>query len=643
LSGEAQSLDNIGSFHMVTGKHEDAIRFYHQALNYFRQLNDNTRISSTLLNIGSVYKNQGNFVKALERYQESLHNLSAEENHTHAWILSNIGHAYAKIGDFPKALLHSQRAIEIKIKLKQVVSGFMWCILAEIFLLTEEYDQAEKLLDSASKVFSDFPNNMGEIRTLSLKGELFIKTGKPLLAEKTFSQALIISREGGYKAQTAELLKQIGFFNLRNQKLALAYSQLGESLKLAKEINNKELQKENYHCLYEYYMLLGQREKAREYYGYYLNAAARVQREINQVIATEIEIKEKLNSQLQQMELIRKDNRIKELELKNQRFIRNTLIISLIVIIAGLFVLIKKYLFLFMFWQDKQKIGSYRIIEKLGSGAIGTVFKGRSMVDSNQLPVAIKLLKEELASQEIQKIRFKQEAAIIDSLDHPHIIRIIERGHIKDNLYLVMEFLEGTTLESVIAGQGTIPVSLIIHIGLQIADTLHYIHKKNVIHRDLKPANIMLINHENDPYFIKLLDFGLARLEFNTRLTQSGNFVGTIEYVAPESILKGNYSPASDIFAFGVCLYRMAAGISPFPGTTIVDIIQEVIKAQPEPLSTIKPQLPGQLSSLILEMIHHDPVKRPAAEIVGKRLLKIKDEISSNQAVNSDYADTKTS
>jgi serine/threonine-protein kinase len=226
-----------------------------------------------------------------------------------------------------------------------------------------------------------------------------------------------------------------------------------------------------------------------------------------------------------------------------------------------------------------------------------------------------------LFSDENSKKRFKQEAVIIDKLEHPHIIKIIERGESGRQLFTAMEYLEGKTLESKINENKQLSINECLHIMVQISDALVFIHGKNVIHRDLKPANIMLVQNNGSPDFVKLLDFGLARMEFQTRLTRSGNFIGTLEYMSPEQLLNADSSPANDIFSLGVIFYRMLSGVNPFQGETIIEIMREVIKKEPFELLVSRPGIPGKLDYLVMKMMDKRPEQRPSAEAIRDYLL----------------------
>jgi streptogramin lyase len=163
---------------------------------------------------------------------------------------------------------------------------------------------------------------------------------------------------------------------------------------------------------------------------------------------------------------------------------------------------VKRHIKLINFWKKKKYINNFELLDEIGSGGMGTIYKASNMINKKEI-VAIKVLKNELFNDEKNRKRFKQEAIIIDQLDHPNIVKIIERGISGDNLYMVMELLEGKTLSEIIIENNNILLDDIIHIISQILDAIEKVHKKNIIHRDIKPDNVMIIKKDGDDKFVK--------------------------------------------------------------------------------------------------------------------------------------------
>ncbi len=259
------------------------------------------------------------------------------------------------------------------------------------------------------------------------------------------------------------------------------------------------------------------------------------------------------------------------------------------------------------------------MIKTLGAGGMSTVFKAHSIRDKNQI-VALKVLKDELSRRESNRRRFKQEGTIIDKLNHPNIIKIFERGEYHEKLFIVMEFLEGRTLAEKIETEGMIPLQDSLHIMRQITAALTFIHRANIIHRDLKPENIMITEKDGDKDVVKLLDFGLSKMKFQSWITMTGMLVGTASYMAPEQITELESSSASDIFNLGLIFYEMLTGRVAFSGDSLTQIERQILYATPAAPGVLRPGIPGELSDLIMQMLSKNPDQRPSVETVLTRL-----------------------
>lgn len=290
--------------------------------------------------------------------------------------------------------------------------------------------------------------------------------------------------------------------------------------------------------------------------------------------------------------------------------------------------LLKKYLRAVSFWKKKTQIGHFKILETIGSGGMATVYKAQDLLDKKRI-VALKVLKEENFLDEMQKKRFKHEALITDQLDHPNIVRIIERGEMDDCWYIAMELLRGQSLARLIKEGGRLAVGAALDIMLQITDALRAIHALNIVHRDLKPENIMISERHGRRHFVKLLDFGLAITPAQSRLTMSGVVMGTIRYLPPERISDGTSSPAGDIYSAGIILYEMLTGSKPFWSEATGEVIHRILKTYPLPPKEISRDIPQELNALIMAMIDKDPARRPALESVRAELLRLAEKFPS--------------
>ncbi len=276
------------------------------------------------------------------------------------------------------------------------------------------------------------------------------------------------------------------------------------------------------------------------------------------------------------------------------------------------------------FWRKKNYIGGYRIVEQIGVGGMANILKVVSGKRSKKEFLALKLIKEEFLFDAVYRKRFLEEGQIIDNLDHPHIVKVFDRGEHNQNLFIAMELLEGQTLEQVIQQKGAISPEESLDIVLQILDALSVIHHAGIIHRDLKPGNIMLVKKGEKENFVKILDFGLAKTQSLSRVTESGIVVGTLCYLSPEQLLNSEYSFASDIYSLGSIFYEMLTGEKAYYAETPLEIMQQMFKTDPKPPKALKKDIPEQLNSIVLEMMEKEPGNRPSVEVLKITLLKLK-------------------
>ena len=274
---------------------------------------------------------------------------------------------------------------------------------------------------------------------------------------------------------------------------------------------------------------------------------------------------------------------------------------------------IRGHLRLIHFWRSRSYVGGYKIIERVASGGMGVVYKAVSAADKSRI-VALKVLREEQAFGEAQRRRFINEGKIIDSLDHPHIVKVHQRGCQGNDLFIAMEFLEGVTLEERIRRQGILPAAEALDVMRQLGETVAALHGQGVIHRDLKPGNIMLVRVNGRENFVKLLDFGVARTEGMTRLTKSGMLVGTVGYIPPEQVSSAEFGLPGDMYSLGVIFYEMATGHLPFAGETTLEVMKRILAGDPLPPRALNPDLDGRRNTLILSLLSKDPRRRPTAE-----------------------------
>jgi tRNA A-37 threonylcarbamoyl transferase component Bud32 len=246
-----------------------------------------------------------------------------------------------------------------------------------------------------------------------------------------------------------------------------------------------------------------------------------------------------------------------------------------------------------------EKFGKYTILEKIGAGGMGSVYKARDPVIERD--VAIKIISAPSLREEEARKFFTREARSAGRLSHENIVTIYDVGEEDGKPFLVMEMLEGQDLGAVIAASPPWPIEKRLDIVRQICRGLKYAHDRKVVHRDIKPGNIRVL----DDGRVKILDFGIARIETETAtLTQSS--VGTPRYMSPEQVSGSGLDHRSDIFSFGVLLYELLTGKAPFVGENVYTVIYKILNAQPEPLDLDPAHLTGDLRPIVERCLQKD-------------------------------------
>ncbi|HET7442230.1 MAG TPA: protein kinase [Terriglobales bacterium] len=277
------------------------------------------------------------------------------------------------------------------------------------------------------------------------------------------------------------------------------------------------------------------------------------------------------------------------------------------------------------------KLGPYEILSALGAGGMGEVYRARDTRLGRE--VAIKVLPQHLSSNPDRKARFEREAKAISALNHPHICHLYDVGSEGGTDYLVMELLEGESLDRRLE-RGLLPLKQALEVGVEIAEALEKAHKSGIVHRDLKPGNIVLTKSG-----AKLLDFGLAKpseaaigavagaasgkLTPSTPtmslaalsspaggLTQQGTIVGTFQYMAPECLQGQEADARSDLFSFGCVLYEIVTGKRAFEGKSQLSVLTAILEKEPDPVTTVQPTVPAALDHTIQTCLEKNPEDR---------------------------------
>jgi serine/threonine protein kinase len=256
-----------------------------------------------------------------------------------------------------------------------------------------------------------------------------------------------------------------------------------------------------------------------------------------------------------------------------------------------------------------QTISHYKIVEKLGEGGMGIVYKAQDL-KLDRL-VALKFLPQHLTANEIEKARFLQEAKAASALNHPNVCTIYGIEEYEGQQFIEMEYVDGKTLREMILGRGEVTSPLLrmgdaISYAIQIGEALQEAHQKGIIHRDIKTDNIM-VNSKNQ---IKVMDFGLAKLKGSLKLTKTSSTVGTLAYMAPEQIQGGDVDARSDIFSFGVVIYEMLTGKLPFRGEHDTAIMYSILNEEPESALKYRPEISTEFEHFFARALEKDPEDR---------------------------------
>jgi serine/threonine protein kinase len=272
------------------------------------------------------------------------------------------------------------------------------------------------------------------------------------------------------------------------------------------------------------------------------------------------------------------------------------------------------------------RLGNWRIVRELGRGGMGQVFLAHEELPgkTSDRVAAIKVLSAELANDDGFRSRFQREVEVLQTLDHPNIVRLFDSGTKDGRYFYVMEYVDGPNFEQLLGEAGRLPWREVLDLALQVSPALKHAHDRGVIHRDLKPSNLLRAAAKpEDGAFgtVKLTDFGIAHVFARPHLTATGGIIGTAEYLSPEQAAGKPVTKKSDLYSLGAVLYTLLTGRNPFQGEGVLDLLHKHRFALFEKPRKLVAEIPHDLEDVVCQLLEKDPERRPPDAMVLHRQL----------------------
>jgi len=625
--GIARTLGNIANIHFDRSRYREALANHLEALAIVRELGDSGAIASSLNNIAIIHYELGDYEPALEHHLEAL-TLREQigDRHGVASSLYNLGNIHSKMGELDTAIKEYGRFLESAEELGDpVAEARAHNAIGGVLITSGDHRAAEGHFRRSLEILEETGSRSGVADALDNLGLCQRAEGEMQTGLESHLRALEIRETIGDERGLANTCNNIGRFYTEMGLSEEAVKYLERGLEVAQRVGAKEIVKESFWHLYAESAARRNFERAVERLLQFGEVKDELLDERVRDTIAGLEARYRAEAREREITLLEQENEIRRLEASRARLRANLMLVGMValVLVAGL--LVRRYHYLFTFWKRRSHVGHYRIVDQIGSGGMGVVYRAADLMDDSRI-VALKVIRDDQATDETVRRRFLHEAAVVDQLDHPNIVKVHERGEHDGRLFMAMELLDGPSLAELITRGEKLPLHICLHIMRQLVDAVIRIHDRGVVHRDLKPENVVLVERGGDPHFVKLLDFGLARTESLTRLTQTGTIIGTIGYLSPEQISDQVATTASDVYALGVIYYQLLTLQPPFPGDTPVEVIGQILEAAPVPPKSLRPEIQDDLNDLVLAILAKEAGRRPTEREVADRLAEMDDQ-----------------
>jgi len=668
----ADATNTLGVIQESLGEYQQAVDLYTRSLEIERRLGNTGKVARELSNLGNAHKSRGEYELAIDCQRQSVAACRAVGDRAcEARALNNLGVVYIDLGDSRSALDPLLRSIEIYDNL-----GHLKAAADPLYNTGNVYfdlgllDRAQASFERALLVFTeagDRPGiagahlNLGNIAKVGHRDEQAIaeyrqafevaeEIDDPALLAMVLDNLGVTLRSAGRAEEALDnhrealaLRERIG--DQRGQattwgNLAVVYGELrryeeatdalDRGFAIAGAIGARSVKKNLFDTLAGVEEGRGRYREALAAYRQYAALKDSLLNETTSRQVTQMQARYEASRKEKEIALLQQEKELERLRASRARLAAGLGLLGLVGVLGAAAFFLRKYLYLLAFWKKRSTVGRYRLRGVIAEGGMGVVYRAADLASGSR-ELALKVIREEYCDDPVLRRRFIHEAAIVDQLDHPNIVRTFERGEQDGRLYIAMELLEGPTLAQVVARGELLPVAFCLRVAAQLEDALATIHGKGILHRDLKPGNVVLLNGDGGPQ-VKLLDFGLATSQAVTRMTETGMIVGTIGYLAPERISEQVCTAASDLYALGVILYEALTLRRPFPGETPAEVIRAILDGQAVAASRHRPELPAEVDALVLRLLALDPAERPQHDELRQAIAVLLDRLPQDPA-----------